>query len=313
MLTATPSSAEAAEAARREHHGEFYGLRPLPADDGRPLVTVAGNCQAGSVRVLLDGAPSAPCRSVRVPPLHELTAADVPRLQRLLAASDVLVCQPVRDDYRGLPIGTRQLAKQLPATGRLVLFPVVRYAGLHPWQVIVRTDAGDPPVVPYHDLRTVARAAGLVLDPPTNDTVRAVTEASLGELRTREQRHGTVVVSDLLTTAGAEAAHTINHPGNQVLIGLARRVQAALGWAPDATDPGRTLLDSVHAPLDPLVVAAHGLDVAPRPDWVVGGRAVPDADVVEAQLRWYAEHPPVVPAALQRHAPLLQLLGGRAA
>ncbi|GMA87926.1 hypothetical protein GCM10025868_31760 [Angustibacter aerolatus] len=90
------------------------------------------------------------------------------------------------------------------------------------------------------------------------------------------------MVSDLLTTAGAEAAHTINHPGNQVLIGLARRVQAALGWAPDATDPGRTLLDSVHAPLDPLVVAAHGLDVAPRPDWVVGGRAVPDADVVEA-------------------------------
>nr|WP_284289671.1 WcbI family polysaccharide biosynthesis putative acetyltransferase [Angustibacter aerolatus] len=62
-----------------------------------------------------------------------------------------------------------------------MLFPVVRYAGLHPWQVIVRTDAGDPPVVPYHDLRTVARAAGLVLDPPTNDTVRAVTEASLGE------------------------------------------------------------------------------------------------------------------------------------
>nr|WP_284289672.1 hypothetical protein [Angustibacter aerolatus] len=101
MLTATPSSAEAAEAARREHHGEFYGLRPLPADDGRPLVTVAGNCQAGSVRVLLDGAPSAPCRSVRVPPLHEPD-----RRGRAAAAA---AARGVR--RAGLPAGARRLPR----------------------------------------------------------------------------------------------------------------------------------------------------------------------------------------------------------
>jgi len=38
---------------RREHYGEFYGLRPLP-DDGRPLLLVHGNCQAEALRVLLE-------------------------------------------------------------------------------------------------------------------------------------------------------------------------------------------------------------------------------------------------------------------
>lgn len=50
---------------RRQHYAHFYGLAPLPSDD-RPLLVVHGNCQAESLRVLLDGAAS-PVRTVRVP------------------------------------------------------------------------------------------------------------------------------------------------------------------------------------------------------------------------------------------------------
>jgi len=50
---------------RRQHHAHFYGLAPLPHDD-RPLPLVHGSCQAGSLRVLPDGAAS-PVRTVRVP------------------------------------------------------------------------------------------------------------------------------------------------------------------------------------------------------------------------------------------------------
>ena len=57
---------------RREHYGEFYGLRPLP-DDGRPLLLVHGNCQAEAMRVLLAGVGEH--RTVRVPPVHELEAS----------------------------------------------------------------------------------------------------------------------------------------------------------------------------------------------------------------------------------------------
>ena len=97
---------------RRQHYAHFYGLLPLPRDE-RPLLVVHGNCQAEALRVLLAGDAS-PVRTVRVPPVHELTSEDLPHLDRLLAEVDVLVSQPVRDGYRDLPVGRRpgQLLRQ---------------------------------------------------------------------------------------------------------------------------------------------------------------------------------------------------------
>ena len=294
---------------RREHYGEFYGLRPLP-DDGRPLLLVHGNCQAEALRVLLAGAGEH--RTVRVPPVHELEADDLPHLDRVLAAATVLVTQPVRVDYRDLPLGTAQVADRLAPGAVVVVVPAIRYAGLTPFQAIVRAPGvADPPVVPYHDLRTLAEAAtgtrpGAALQAAA---VRAVAGSSVDELSRREQRHGAVVVSDLLAPAGAGAVHTVNHPGNELLRGLAGRVLARLGHDVEVPDPGRTLLDSVHTPLHAEVLDALGLDpAAARPHWLVGGQVVEDGVVREAQLRFYAEHPQVVPAGLERHRDTMALL-----
>lgn len=293
---------------RRQHYAHFYGLLPLPRDR-RPLLVVHGNCQAESLRVLLDGDAS-PVRTVRVPPVHELTAEDLPHLDRLLAEVDVLVSQPVRDGYRGLPLGTAEVLARAGRRPRSVVVPIVRWAALHPFQVIVRSPAGDPPVVPYSDLRTLALAAGRAPLPgiPSPGAVRAVRDLSVRELRAREERHGTVGVIDLLDAAGAAAAHTVNHPGNAVLTGLARRVLDATGTPAEPTDPGRTLLDSVHAPVLPAVLDALGLPGRAQDDWVVSGSRIPDASVREAQLRWYADHPGVAEAGLDRHAEAFAVL-----
>lgn len=290
---------------RRQHYAHFYGLLPLPRDD-RPLLVVHGNCQAESLRVLLDGEAS-PVRTVRVPPVHELTAGDLPHLDRVLAAVDVLVSQPVRDGYRGLPVGTAEILSRAGRRARFVLVPIIRWAALHPFQVIVRAPAGDPPPVPYHDLRTLSLAAGGPALPeiPSPGAVRAVRDLSVRELLVREERHGSVPVVDLLQAAGADAVHTVNHPGNGVLTGVARRVLEAAGSPAEPADPGRTLLDSVHAPVLPSVLAALGLDGTPgaaHDDWLVHGARIPDAAVRAAQLRWYADHPGVAGAGLDRHA-----------
>ena len=296
---------------RREHYGEFYGLRPLPPDDGRPLLLVHGNCQAEALRVLLAGAGEH--RTVRVPPVHELEAADLPHLDRTLAAATVLVAQPVRTDYRDLAVGTAQVADRLAHGSVVVVIPAIRYAGLFPFQAIVRAPGvGDPPVAPYHDLRTLAEAAtGTRPDAAVEaQACREVARSSVDELARREQRHGAVVVSDLLGPAGAGAVHTVNHPGNEVLLGLAHRVLARLGHDVEVPDPGRTLLDSVHTPLQAEVLDALGLDpAAARSHWMLGGQVVEDGAVREAQLRFYAEHPQVVPAGLERHRDTMALLG----
>lgn len=300
---------------RRRHYGDFYGLPPVTAPDGpavaddRPVLLVHGNCQAESLRVVLE-ASGAGFRCVRVPPVHELVEDDLPHLRRLLLLCRALVSQPVRAGYRGLPLGTSELAAAAPAA-RLVVVPIVRDARLHPYQALVRLPgAGDPPVVPYHDLRTLAEAAGRpAARVAPREGLLEVGRRSQAELRRREAEHGTLVASDLLPAAGAGSSHTLNHPGNPVLVGLAQRVLDAVGGG-TAVDPGRVLLRSVMSPLHPEVLDALGLDpYAAREGWLVQGEPVEDAQVREEQLRWYGAHPDVVAAGLARHEVALRALG----
>jgi hypothetical protein len=311
---------------RTWHYRDFYGLGD-PAHlvgSGAPRVLVHGNCQAESLRVVLAGATDAaghrPLRTVRVPPVHELTAADVAPLHDLLERCDAVVSQPVRSGYHDLPLGTADVLARAPRA-RSVVVPVVRDGLLRPTQALIRVPgAGEPPVVPYHDLRTLALAADALGERPTTavasgaplaaDAVREVGRCSREELRARQHRHGTLAADDLLDAAGTEASHTLNHPGNPVLVGLAQRVLDALGLDAHVRDPGRVLLRSVLAPLDPVVLAAHRLDPdAARDHWLVDGRRVEHAVVREAQLAWYAERPHVVRAGLERHGATMAVLG----
>jgi hypothetical protein len=274
-------------------------------------LVVIGNCQAESLRLLLQADD---VETHRLPALHELTAADVEPLHRLLSRTDLLVAQPVGPDYRGLPVGTDQLVACLPPGARTVLVPTVRYAGLHPYHLLVHPpdlEKPDPPAVPYHDVRTVLAAASRSALPPlTIEAVRAVAAASVAELARREELHGTVRASDLLARPVAGSMRTINHPGNAVLEPLAARVRDDLGLDPRPPGVRRELLRSIHAPLLPEVVAAHRLGVPPTIDWTVEGLPVAVDTVTEAHLAWYSARPEMLAAALDRVEPTVALLGG---
>lgn len=308
------AAAVADDPGRARHYGVFYGLDPVPTD--RPLLVVHGNCQAESLRVVLQQGrqgTDAPCASVRIPPVHEIAADEVALLERLLRRARWVLTQPIADDYRDLALGSHQVAR-LASRATVMIYPVFRYAGLHPWQIVHNhPGVGDPPLVPYHDARTLLAAAGLPAPTTTAEGIRAVSRWSLDELTRREVASGAQPVSDLVFAAGAGAAHTVNHPGNEIIVGLARRVEAGLGWRVQAGDPGRTLLDSVHTPVEAPVRAALGLPAAGAgesdSDWVVGGTVVSAAEVRAVQLDWYEQHPSVVTHLLDRSAAQLQMLG----
>lgn len=272
-------------------------FRDSPLPDGFGLVV--GNCQAETMRILLhaDDRPT-----VRVPPVHEMDAADTARLHELLPRASFLVAQPVREDYHGLPLGTRQLAAALSRHARLVTFPVVRYTGLHPFQAALHVSGIDeiPPVVAYHDVRTLAAVAGLPVAPRlTRRAVEQVAADSLDELRRREQSID-VAASDLLQPTSGEVMRTVNHPGNAVWMPLAQRVLEALGDAGMPTDPGRPLLDAVRAPLEEWVVDAWGLPDEPRARWRADGVEIEPELVAAAHREWYLAHPAFVDAAVRR-------------
>ncbi|GAA2176588.1 hypothetical protein GCM10009846_30980 [Agrococcus versicolor] len=291
--------------ARRRHYADFYdGVD----EDAGPLGVVLGNCQAESLRLAIDGAGA---RFVRVPAVHELVADDLPHLERLLGRVEVLVAQPIRDDYHGLPLGSRQVLART-AAARTAIVPVIRFAGLYPWQAIVRPPADPslvPPVVPYHDLRVLAEAAGSPLPPTASaERIRAVGAASLDELRRRERHHDAVVISDALERPAFAAMRTLNHPGNPVWEALAERVHAHLGLPGATQQLPRQVLDAIHAPRERSVIEAWGLDDEPVEHWIVGGGVVEVERVRAAHLDWYREHPEVVSAGLARHAATLQEL-----
>ncbi|WP_426707467.1 WcbI family polysaccharide biosynthesis putative acetyltransferase [Corynebacterium auriscanis] len=317
-----------------------------------PTLTVIGNCQAESLRKLLMS--TGHFESHRIPPVHELTTADMPWFGELLKGSDVVVAQPIRDDYRGLPVGTAQAFATAPPHAQQVVVPVLRFDGLMPYQAIIR-DPDDsslnPPVVPYHDLRILVAAAASsgesVAAGAANVLGRAVTPAALyrnvepealhrnvepealrrnvgpaalrhaaamsvQQIRNREKRHDTVVISNFLETN--PVWHTVNHPNNETLCVLARGVLRTLGLPTESiTAPDYEMLGELDAPIEPESADALGVDptaVAGRESWKTrNGGVLDEEQIVREQLEFYRQRPRLVAHGLQRHADRIENLG----
>lgn len=285
------------------------GERPGDA----PLLLVHGNCQAESLRVLCAAALGAEVTSVRIPPVFALTADEVEAFHALVRRTSYLVTQPIVDDYAGLPLGSRQVIELLPASATVAMVPSLRWSALMPTHAIVRAaGVGDPPGVPYHDLRVLAAAARgdavAELTEPPADAVRAVRDRSRHELRIRQDHHDTVDAIPAFEQAGADAAWTINHPGNPVLLAVASAALGRLGLPRDVVDPGRVLLRATTAPLHASTLDALDLSGTPREGWVHDGAAFTEQEIAALQLAWYGQNPQVVQAGLRRHRDTLDLL-----
>jgi hypothetical protein len=265
--------------------------------------------------VVLAGSPSLQLRTVRIPPVFELTSADLVHLRALAGRATVLLTQPVKDDYRDLPLGSAQIIEMMPAGATVIHWPVIRTSAYHPFQAIVRDPdgvLGDPPIVPYHDLRTLASAkhnSDLWETPVSVEVSREIATRSFAELRRREQEQCDVAVSDVFSQPAVGDMFTLNHPGNRILVELARRIQALLDRPVDASDRGRALLGEVRAPVPQQALAALGLPGDESTSWLVRGEEIPAQRIHLTQWQWYRDHPRMIAAGYRRHQAALDLLG----
>ena len=277
-----------------------------------PLLTVVGNCQAESTRRLLMSTGA--FTSDRIKPIHEIEASDLGWFTALLKRTDVLVTQPIRDDYRGVPVGTRQMLEHLPRHARHITVPVLRFDGLMPYHAIIRNPedtSENPPVVPYHDLRILAaaaRGARAPLQPdPSPDALRRAAAMSIEQIATRERAHNTVVISDYLETT--PVWHTINHPDNATLGVMAQRIVDALGIDAQVELPDYEMLGQLQAGVDKQSALALGVNVE-RPEWRDRTLGTIDAGLIaREQLEYYRQRPHVVAHGLERHRERLENLG----
>ena len=290
----------------------FDGSRPA----GR--VVVWGNCQAEPVADLLRSA-LAPLRWQVEPvlPVYLADAAEVERVRALVRRSDVLISQPIGDDYQTAGSSTAALAALLPTGSRLLRFPVAYHVGPFPYQVNASGADGRrvlAPLTDYHDLRAVVAAeselevaSALAWWPsPTAEQVQQISADSVAELARRE--HG-LDVSVASAVAAPGAMMTISHPANLVLADVATQLVSAMGVDATVVVPQREFLGARRAPVEPAVARALGWPPdAVRSRWRVDGLELPPEQVLDAHLAFYRERPDVVSDCRRRYAARLATL-----
>jgi hypothetical protein len=300
---------------------------PARARRRRPLCLVYGNCQAEPVRALL--ASSAEFadgyEAVRIPAVHEVSASQIPRLQRVFRAASLIVTQPVKDGYRALPIGTDELTALAPRDCNVIRFPALYYDALYPLQVYVHIDGGralSAPMTVYHDLRTLCAAAkgssaeGAVRRVseyrPPETALHAAAERASAMIRHHESGTDIRVLDSIIAPPDAHARSffTVSHPSRFVLQRIADSVQDILGFTPASGALGNgEPLGVFRTPLEQPVIDALGLTSEPTADWIIKGKRVSTADVIRLHLDWYRRRPDVVQAGLSEHADRIAAFG----
>lgn len=291
-----------------------------------PRIIIWGNCQADALRSLLASAPRFATRYelIRIPGAHEVSLRQLRQVQRLVATAEIVVTQKIRNDYRRMPIGTEQILAHAPSRVRVITYPSMFYAGLHPYLVYVHAtgELGTPAPMTegYHDLRFIAAAGAGVADadaarwladnPGDPGELRRYAAEGVGELARREKSMD-AKVAHMIEALGDRAFWTVNHPSNAILAAAANQIATQVGF--DAAIPHEHLADEllsdVVAPVHEDVRSGLGLPAAGPREWRVGGAVIQDHELMRAHLAYYRARPEVLEVALDEHEGLLRRFG----
>jgi len=293
----------------------------------RPLCLVYGNCQAEPIRALLASSPEFANRyeALPMPAVHEIPPSRLPALQTIIRASSLIIAQPIKDDYRGLPIGTNQIAALAPRDCIVLRFQAMHYDALYPFQFNVLGDDRlgiSAPLTAYHDLRTLSAAArGFSTNSamhwlshlrPSQHALRTVADHAGALIRTRDSTTDIRLFDSIVARPGAgpPSFFTVNHPSRLVLQRIADSIHEILGLTAATNEvDGRQPLGQYRTPIEQCVIDALGLSLEPTHDWVIDGRRVSTAHIVRRHLAWYRRRPDVVRAALDAHADRIATFG----
>ena len=294
------------------------------------VAVIYGNCQAEALLQVLKqrAAFTQQYQLVSIPPVQSLQPRDLHRVSALVARADLLLTQPVRDDYRGLPIGSEQMRALLPEHSTVLRFPSMFFAGLHPYHAYVHATGVLGTALPltesYHDLRHLAAAGWGLGDDAALEwlhafvgdagVIRALAEEGVQALAEREKSLD-VGISAALQTLAWNAFHTLNHPSNEILAHVATSVHGQVGLqsasgCPTPQYSGPQILGFLRAPVEADVAASLRLTVPPGySGWTSHGQAITADEVALAHLAWYRQHPEVVAAGLAEHRERMRELG----
>ena len=277
-------------------------------------LVVWGNCQAPALANILSQSQGLrqDFSVFKVPAVHEVSARQVPTLMRVIRNTDVLITQPVRSNYRSLPIGTSDIRTALAPTARVLTFPSIYFRGFHPYLCYVHAKGPlgtpAPTIGGYHDLRFIAEAVTNIRTEADSCALKAAYDESLQTMQVREKALD-IKVSDHVKDLGVHSFWTVNHPSNALLLRVATAVHEQLGVEPIESLAADELLGELKAPLLPEVGAAVEESARTSDTWFVGHRQVSDSELRRSHLDFYSDRARLLSAAWDEHGDELRRLG----
>jgi SAM-dependent methyltransferase len=242
--------------------------------------TVYGNCQAAALATQLMSHPrfAAQFDYVPIEPCFLVTREQMQHwLERHEGSLDLLVAQQLAPGWREDPVfDIATVARGLRPGAPLLRYTDIYFRGVDPLLAYPRTF---PRLAhcDYIDLLSLTAAALGFPDPTlcaslhaapdllAPHEIEAIRALAAAELRRREADLELQAADEITSVCRINPAfHTFNHPANQVLECLARRVVAAVG-APDERGPQATgeHLATVHFPLAASIRAAYAQEAQP--------------------------------------------------
>ncbi|MCK6210811.1 hypothetical protein KZX45_09685 [Georgenia sp. EYE_87] len=301
-------------------------LRSAYVRQNRPVVTVYGNCQASALRTLLQRSPSFSNKFTIawIPGAHQITAHQLPTIRKILRKTSIFITQEIKNDYRGLPLGTSQFVSALASGAQVVTYPVMYYRGLHPYLVYVHANGAlgtpAPRTEGYHDLRFIAAAARRMrpaeasrwLEDYTGNAewIRAVASESLNELKRREERLD-IKVSHAIAPLRDTAFWTVNHPSNDLMDVAVQGIMDALSLDSDVLAPlDYELLSSTVVPVHNHIRHALGYTTTSTESlWTIANTLTLEKRLLESHLEYYTARGEILEHALREHGEVLHRAG----
>jgi len=259
-------------------------------------IVVTGNCQSTALSRLLAallGSKGLKHEITTWPELHLIQENELPDLTSTLNSADLLLAMPVGDNYRGMPLGTSQLAEQCRPACQVTVYPNLYFKGYHPNydyirdiegnHITARTHSvyGQNPFGDYHDqcafafffsacpsLSAAVSQYNHFLEEIHEELASAhqkVLIETLSEMRRREHSC-TFSLSDFIATGYKKERlfHSFNHPANALLLKVAQYAMESVdaGFSPSHEPAYETLPELLlhpQLPILPTVASAIGL------------------------------------------------------
>jgi hypothetical protein len=259
---------------------------------------IIGNCQVNPVASYLSHALEGAGHNLTVwPELHLIQERECSELIDSLENADILICMPVGNNYRSMPLGSSQVAARCPRHCKIIVYPNCYFKGYHPTFDYVRDRNGDHvlssspliagknPFSDYHD----SEAAKLCLTMQDTDErifeeyIKATSDLSVKfksiaseSLQEVERRDSSCSFSlcDLIQASYQKAKlfHSFNHPANVLIKTLSAKIMEEAGFVnshvedisfPKYTEflgfPDLPILPSVYDALD-LSFPCHSIE-----------------------------------------------------